>query len=293
MQIHEPQIRSRQNRLIRWVRSLGDREERQRQGLTVIEGRRLVAEALEAGVTLPVVLYTPELAGHSEGAALLERAARAGSRLTCVAPGALEACAQTVTPQGVVAVARFCERTLPEGELPLLRGPQPLVAGAGVSAEEGAALVVVLDGVQDPGNVGTIARAGLAAGIGALLLGPGTAELSSPKTLRASAGAAFRVRAWRVFSWEVLGRLHGMGWRVVATSARGGKPPFAVDLTGPTVILLGNEARGLDPILGDMADTVVSIPMPGGAESLNVAMAGTILLYESVRQRAVVRPGGL
>jgi len=293
MQIHEPQIRSRQNRLIRWVRSLGDRQERQRQGLTVVEGRRLVAEALEARVALPVVLYTPELAGHPEGAALLERAARRGSRLTCVAPEALEACAQTVTPQGVVAVAAFCERMLPAGELPVLPGRQPLVGGTGGSAEGRTALVVALDGVQDPGNVGTIARAALAAGVGVLLLGPGTAELSSPKTLRASAGAAFRLTAWRVSSWEVLGRLREMGWRVVATRARGGEPPFAVDLTGPTVILLGNEARGLDPILGDMADTVVSIPMPGGAESLNVAMAGTILLYESVRQRAVVRPGGL
>ncbi|MDI6895508.1 MAG: RNA methyltransferase [Bacillota bacterium] len=275
------------------MRSLGDRQERQRQGLTVIEGRRLVAEALEARVALPLVLYTPELTAHPGGTALLERAAGAGGRLTCVAPEALEACAQTVTPQGVVAVVEFGERVLPAGELASLPGAHGPPSGQPVSPPGEPALVVALDGLQDPGNVGTIVRAGLAAGVWALLLGPGTAELSSPKTLRASAGAAFRVRAWRVSSWEVLSRLREQGWRVVATRARGGAPPFATDLTGRTVILLGNEARGLAPALETLADVAVSIPMPGGAESLNVAMAGTILLYESVRQRAVVRLAGL
>ncbi|MFZ5768181.1 MAG: TrmH family RNA methyltransferase [Bacillota bacterium] len=276
MVTREPQIRSRQNRWIRWVRSLGARDERQRQGLTVVEGRRLVAEALEARVALPVVLYTPELAGHPEGIPLLERAAGAGSRLLCVAPEALEACAQTVTPQGVVAVGEFSEQPLPPGELTSPQG-----------------VLVALDDVQDPGNVGTIVRAGLAAGARGLLLGPGTAELSSPKTLRASMGAVFRVQAWRVPDWGVLARLRERGWRVAGTQTRGGLPPYGVDLTGGVVILLGNEARGLSRGLEEMADVAVSIPMPGGAESLNVAMAGTILLYESVRQQAVVRPGGV
>lgn len=272
----EPQIRSRQNRWIRWVRSLGDRGERREQGLTVIEGSRLLAEALDAGVALPLVLYTPEMASSPPGTSLLEKAAARGSRLVCVSREALEGCAQTVTPQGVVAVGEFSERPFPPGGLGHPRG-----------------VLVVLDEVQDPGNVGTIVRAGLAAGARGVLLGPGTAELSSPKTLRATAGAAFRLPAWRVTAWDVLALLKEQGWRLLAARSRGGLPPHAVDLRSGVVILLGNEARGLAPDLVEMAHATVTIPMPGGAESLNVAMAGTILLYESVRQRAVVPPGAV
>lgn len=276
----EPQITSRQNRWIRWVRGLGDPKERQGQGLTVIEGRRLVAEALGAGVTLPLVLYTPDLAEHAEGMPLLEQAAGRGARLICVSPEALEGCAQTVTPQGLVAVAELAERRLAREEMSSPRG--------GLASPGG--VVLALDGVQDPGNVGTIVRAALAADARGVLLGPGTAELTSPKTLRASAGAAFRVRAWRLGNWDVLAELKARGWRVLATGGRGGIPPWEVDLCSGVVVLLGNEARGLSPGLAEMAEARLSIPMPGGAESLNVAMAGTILLYESVRQMGVVPP---
>lgn len=276
MSLPEPQISSRQNRWVKWVRSLGSKEERKRQGLTVLEGRRLIAEAVAAGVRLPLLFYQPEASQDPEAAALLARAQQAGSRVWLVSAEALAACSQTVTPPGILAVASWREQDLP----PASRWDPP----------EG--VMLCLAGIQDPGNVGTILRAALAAAARGVIVGPGTAEVSSPKTMRASMGAVFRVPTWRASSWEFLRELRQKGWRLLAADVREGNPPFQVPLSSGVIIALGGEAWGLPADLAGQADGRVAIPMPGGSESLNVAMAASILLYESVRQRLADASGG-
>ncbi|HHY95210.1 MAG TPA: RNA methyltransferase [Firmicutes bacterium] len=277
MERSEPgeEIRSRHNRWVKWVRSLGSKEERRRQGLTVLEGRVLIEEALTAGVPLPLVMFRPSWGQDPAGLRLLQRLERTGARLLGVSQEALDACAQTNTPPGILAVARWREvpfamasATAPAGELARATG-----------------VLVLLAGVQDPGNVGTVIRGAVAAGARGLLLGPGTAEVSSPKTLRATMGTAFRMNCWRLQGWNAVLALKRCGWRLVAAEVKGGKEPFAVPLSSGAILALGAEAHGLPAELSVLADDRVSIPMPGGAESLNVAMAATILLYEGVRQR--------
>ncbi len=173
-----------------------------------------------------------------------------------------------VTPQGVAAIGRFAAR------------PPAEVAG------DAGPLALVLVGVADPGNAGTLLRSAEAAGAGAVLFCDGSVDPYGPKCVRASAGSLFRLAVSRdADAGAALAALAAHGLTTVATLARGAPPYDAGDLAGPLAIVLGSEAHGLPPAIGAAVDRVVTIPMAGRAESLNVAMAGTILCFESLRQR--------
>jgi TrmH family RNA methyltransferase len=177
----------------------------------------------------------------------------------------LAALSETRTPQGVVAVAR-----MPDGT-------------AEVPAD--ADLVLVLAGVSDPGNAGTLVRSAVAAGAGAVVFTEGSVDPLGPKTVRASAGALFHTTILRdVAVEEVTTDLRSRGLLVVGAAVQG-EPIDRLDLTGPVAFVLGNEAWGLPEELSLGLDAVASIPMPGPTESLNVGVAGSILLFEAVRQR--------
>lgn len=204
---------------------------------------------------------------------LLDALREAGCRLHSVTPSILRLLAQTATPQGLVAVVRRREWALDE----LLREPQPFL--------------VVLDGVQEPGNVGTIMRAAWGAGVQGVVFLPGTADPYQGKAVRASAGALFRVpHLWAPDAEELLSRLQGAGLPLWVAEASAGEPPDGVDLTGPGALILGSEAAGPSPAARRLARPL-TIPMVGGSESLNVAMAASILLYERTRQLGRRAPG--
>jgi TrmH family RNA methyltransferase len=148
-----------------------------------------------------------------------------------------------------------------------------------------APLLLVLAGLQDPGNVGTLLRSAEAFAAGGVLLLPGTASPWNPKALRASAGSAFRVPAITVSESEALSLLHEHGVPAVAAVARGGATVDTAPLNGPAALLIGNEGAGLSASLLAAASHRVTIPMPGAIESLNAAIAGSLLLYEAARQR--------
>ena len=153
---------------------------------------------------------------------------------------------------------------------------------------ETAPLLVVLAGLQDPGNLGTILRSAEAFGASGVLTLPGTVSAWNPKAVRASAGSVFRVPLVAADAEECFARLREAGVTILTTStsaAHGAKPAHRVDLAGPVALVIGNEGNGVPDELAAQADGAVTIPCPGPVESLNAAVAASVLLYEAARQR--------
>jgi TrmH family RNA methyltransferase len=210
------------------------------------------------------------LATDAADPALLDDAARAGARVHLVAPDVLARASDTVTPQGVAAIARSFEVPLDEAITAASVGP----------------LALVLVDVNDPGNAGTLVRTAEAAGAAAVLFCGSSVDPSNPKCVRASAGAVFHVPvASGGEAVPVLERLGRAGITSAATVVRDGTPYDDADLGGPLALVLGSEAHGLaDPVV-DAVDLRLTIPMAGRSESLNVAMAGAVVAFEALRQR--------
>jgi len=222
-----------------------------------------VDAALDAGAHLESLFHETGIEQ-----ALADRARSTGVDVLEVEPGGLGRVLSTRTPQPVAAVAPWNDV-----DLDSLVGPDTFLA--------------VLLGVGDPGNAGTLVRSAAAAGASGVVFSRGSVDPYNPKCVRASAGALFATAIVRDLDpADVLGRLAGAGVRRVAAHPSAGTPHHDADLTGPVALLLGGEAAGLpDGALAEV-DEVVTVPMVGPGESLNVAMAGTVLLFEAARQRA-------
>jgi TrmH family RNA methyltransferase len=238
----------------------------------VVEGVKVVREALAAGVDVESVYV--DRSGPSSDAAvgtLLDEAYGAGTRVFDLGPGVLARVADTVSPQPVMAVVR-------QMDVPL----EALRHGDDDAPE----LVVVCVDLRDPGNAGTVLRSAEAAGASGLVCCDGSVDLFNPKTVRASAGALFRLPV--VAGGDpahVLGVLGDWGLTRLATTPRGGANYTDADLTARLALVLGNEAHGLPDELGPLLDGRLTIPMAGRAESLNAGMAGAVLCFEAARQR--------
>ncbi|HUQ62612.1 MAG TPA: RNA methyltransferase [Acidimicrobiales bacterium] len=249
------------DRVQRLRRLLRQPKWRAEESAFVIEGPKLLTAALDAGSTVESVYVAPGTAHEAVG-----RAEGVGVPIFTLAAGVIERVADTVTPQGVLAV---CTRTASPMEN--LRG---------------TTMVIVAVGIQDPGNLGTIFRSAGAATEAGVICCTGTVDPYNPKCLRASAGALFHQKlVARKDPVEVLEELGSWGVQRLATEPSGGAAPDAYDLVQPTALVFGNEGRGLDPALLRLVDGTVTIPMSGPAESLNVAMAATVVCFEAARQR--------
>lgn len=237
-----------------------------------MEGTKVLDAALAAGAALEAVYYAPEARTTPAAAALLERAMAAGVRVFALAPGVMERVADATTPQSLCGVVANCDRPLAD----LLGGE----------------LLLVCVDVRDPGNLGAILRSGAAAGAAGVICCEGSADCYNPKVVRASAGALFQVPlSCGGEPAAILERLGDAGYRRLATVAAGGEDYARVDLSGRVALVLGNEANGLDDALVARCDAGVSIPMAAGAESLNVAMAATVLAFEVARRRRSFEAG--
>ncbi|MCU0269421.1 MAG: RNA methyltransferase [Acidimicrobiales bacterium] len=258
---------SARNPAVQHLRRLsGRRGARLAAGQYVVEGPTLLAEALHAGVDVEVV-YVDEAASH-EVRALAAKAGASGARCHEVRTGVLDHVTDAVTSQGVAALVHRPGRGLEE------------------IAARGAPFLVVLDGIADPGNAGTLLRSAEAAGAAAVVVGPGGVDPFAPKTVRASAGAVFHVPIVEVGELPAaLAALAEAGWRLLGTAAADGTPLEDADLSGPVAFVLGSEAHGLAPPVAARLDGLLTIPMVGRAESLNVAMAGTLVVFEAARRR--------
>ena len=236
-------------------RSLHRGKGRRETGCFLAEGRRLVGEMLDWPGRTVAVLHA-DAAGDEPGLeALLARAAARGVRTEAVPEAVVQTLADAATPQPVLAI----------GEVPAY-GWDDVGDGA----------IVLLDGVQDPGNVGALVRTALALGAAAVIGVGETADPWGPKALRASAGASFRGPVFRTHTRDAVARLAGRGIPIWVAAADGtplkGPPP------GPVALALGSEAHGVSASLRAAARRTVSVPLAGGVESLNVASAGAILL---------------
>jgi TrmH family RNA methyltransferase len=237
----------------------------------VIDGPVLVADALDAGVALTEAFVDVE-ATDERVAAVVDRLRAAAVPVRELTAGILASAVDTVTPHGLAAVARH---------------PGPVEPTAIAAAPPGAApFVLVLAGVADPGNAGTLLRSAEAAGATAVVAAAGSVDLFGPKTVRSSAGALFRLPvADGAEPGPTKAALAAAGVTVLGTAAGAGTPYDRTDLRRPFALVLGNEAHGVGTDWGAVVDEWVTIPMAGRAESLNVAMAGTVVCFEAARQR--------
>jgi RNA methyltransferase, TrmH family len=258
-------VESRQNARVKELRRAFAATGRDERRLVGIEGPHLLEEALRTGLRVATVF----VAQGSER--LLEplRLPRE-TEILQVPRAILDVALATETPQAVAA---------------LVEPPQWTWAHI-VGARASTGLVVVLAGIQDPGNLGTILRSAEAFGASGIVSLPGTVSAWNPKAVRASAGSVFRVPVVAASADECFKKLREGGLEVLATTVRGAQPADRVDLAGPVALIIGNEGNGVTDELVVRADGKITIPCPGPVESLNAAMAATVLLYEAARQRA-------
>lgn len=256
-------IVSRDNPTIKRLHGLATTSrERRKQGETLLDGPHLVAAALAANWPLKALYVSESGLGGEEIRALVDMLSPS---LPC-----------TLLPDTLFA--HISPVDSPSGLLALVDLPE----SPDVGRLEGS--LVVLDGIQDPGNLGAILRTAAAAGIGDALLADGCAQAWAPRVLRAGMGAHFLLRIRE--DVDVPAVLAGYSGRVLATALDAqAQPLYALDLRGPTAWLFGAEGRGLSAALLARADARVAIPMPGAVESLNVAAAAAVCLFEQLRQR--------
>ncbi len=260
-------ITSLQNPRLKNLVKLRERRQRDRQGLFLIEGYRELTRALEKGIPVSEVYFAPEwFLGENEDA-LLQRAEAAGARLFELSRQAFSKCAYRERPDGLLGVAPQWKRALTDLKLP----PEPLL--------------LVAESIEKPGNLGTLLRAADAAGVDAVLLCDPVTDIFNPNVVRASTGVLFSVPLVITGTDEMLAFLRERRIRSVATTPDTDLLYTDANLRGPIAILMGSEQYGLSETLLDAADEKVRIPMAGQADSLNVAMATVITLFEAVRQR--------
>ncbi len=263
-------ITSRQNAIVKRFRELARAAKTAKSGEVLLDGSHLVQEALGCGVAIEVAAFSDRQvnAAPSSLARIARDVKKHGGRVLTVSDQVLAAMSPVQHPSGVVAIAHVHQSDLAEA---FARAPQ---------------LVLVLAGLQDPGNVGAIVRTAAACGATGIVTIEGSANPFGWKALRGAMGGTFRVPvAARGTLGDAIAAAREAGVRVMAAVPHGGSPLPRVDLRGPTAIVLGSEGSGISETALATASATVTIPMRPPVESLNVAIAAALILYEASRQR--------
>jgi RNA methyltransferase, TrmH family len=255
-------ISSRQNAIVKRFRDLA-RGSSAPAGALLLDGQHLVEEAIASGAEIEVAAFA-----GGRFVSLADRTRRAGARTVEVTDQVLAAMSPVQHPSGVVAIARR---------------PEPTLAQVFAARPQ---LVVLLSDVQDPGNVGAVVRAAEACGATGIVAGGATADPFGWKALRGAMGSTFRLPVARAPLDAAAAAARAAGARLFAAVPRGGTPLPACDLRQPCAVLLGGEGGGIAPAHLGAADERMTIPMRGRVESLNVAIAAALIVYEASRQRA-------
>lgn len=252
-------IESKENTFFKLAKKLKDRKGRNKEQKYIIEGFRLVQEAFKAGCKIDSIVVNND--GEKKLKQYLEQYLD-GVRVYLMEDGLFSQLTSTENPQGIIAVLEI------EDKRDNLNGD----------------FYLLCDKVQDPGNLGTIIRTAHAAGVTGIILTKGTVDIYNDKVIRSTMGSIFYVPIIHDNDLSFLKGLKNDGFNLVATSLQESKDFFREDLSGKIILSVGNEGNGISDEIFDMADIKVKIPMPGGAESLNVAIATSIILFERVRQ---------
>jgi RNA methyltransferase, TrmH family len=254
-------ITSSQNPKIKLIRSLmGRAKERRQAGAFVVEGVRLVEEAEKRDWRFKFALYDASL--NERGSSLVEHLLSRTVEVEEVSEQVMKSLSDTETPQGILAVVEFNQFPIPDS-------PN---------------FVLIPDQIRDPGNLGTLLRTAAAAGVQAVFLPPETTDAFAPKVVRSGMGAHFRLPV-QSMKWEKIRR--EIKDLQVYLADMDGAPCWETDLRQPLVLIIGSEAEGASPEARELATQKISIPMSGNMESLNAGVAGSVLMFEVVRQRSV------
>jgi len=262
-------VQSKQNARLKQLRRALSHPGGENGGLAGIEGPNLLAEALRAGLRPPLRVACVFVAQGMEE--LLEALPLPQETEVLAVPKALlNSALTTETPQPIAALV----------EIPEWAWADVLNSRDGTNA-----LLIVLAGLQDPGNLGTILRSAEAFGATGVVSLPGTVSAWNPKAVRASAGSVFRLPLVAADAAECFTKLRQAGIVIWTTAVQGAEPVSLVDLAGPVALLIGNEGNGVPAELAAKADGRLTVPCPGPVESLNASVAASVLLYEAYRQR--------
>ena len=265
---HIEKITSLQNPRVKQLVKLRDRRPRDEAGVFLVEGYREVRRALEKGVALREVYFAPEWFLGENEPALLAQAGAAGALLCELSKDAFAKVAYRERPDGLLAVAPQWKRTLDDLSLPA------------------SPFLLVVEAIEKPGNLGTILRSADAAGCDAVIVCDPVTDVFNPNVVRASTGVLFSVPLVVADSESVLAWLRARRIRTVATTPSATQLYTDTDLRGPLAVIMGSEQYGLSEFWLKASDQPIRIPMAGQADSLNVAMATIITLFEAVRQRS-------
>jgi len=296
-------IRSRQNALVKELRRAFSQSMPAADGSVAIEGTTLVEEAIRSGLRLRAIFFA-ESAQDRADRLLPQLDTQAGPQHGSVTEAILlpdeifQSAVASQSPQGVAALVYPLPATLED----LFQGGPHLPAVGQCGDEEelegapylpvvgrcgnAAPLILGCAGLQDPGNFGAILRSAEAFGASGVLATEGTVSAANPKVARASAGSVFRLPVVRLSEGEAIAAVREHNVRLAVASSHQGRPAHETDLTGPIAIFIGNEGQGVPPALADAADEAILIPHSPRVESLNAAIAASILLYEAQRQRS-------
>lgn len=262
-----PMLTSRSNPKVQAVVALRDRRERERLGRTVVDGAREIRRAIESGADLVEAFVCESQLAGADARAALDALRAAGTMVTPVSGHVIDKLAFGERAEGIVAVVAIPDLGLERLTLPA----EPLV--------------VVIEGVEKPGNVGAVFRSADGAGADAVIAASPRTDLFNPNAIRASAGTIFSRPLASALSADVLAWARAAGMRIVTTRVDAPHPYTDADLVGPLAIVLGAEADGLTDVWEGPDLVPVRIPMLGIADSLNVSVSAAILLYEARRQR--------
>lgn len=254
-------ITSPQNPKLKLVRALmGRAKERREANAFVVEGVRLVEDAANSKWGFRFVLYDETLS--ERGKSQVESLRSRGVEVDEIPPSLMKSLSETETPQGILAVLEFTQ-------LPITNSPN---------------FLLIPDRIRDPGNLGTLLRSAAASGVQAVLLPPETTDAFAPKVLRAGMGAHFRLPI-REMGWEEIGQIVKSANLQMYIADMDGTSCWETDLRKPLALVIGGEAEGASREAQKLAHGKIAIPMTGNVESLNAGVAGSVLMFEVVRQR--------
>lgn len=252
------EIESKNNNLFKEIKKLKEKKHRIKSNKYLIEGLRFVEEAIKSKVSIDSIIFTESFKEKNPDLFLK---INDNIKLIQMNEALLKQLCSTENPQGIVGVINMQNKELKSGEL-----------------------VVLVDKVQDPGNMGTIIRTAHAAGAAGIVMTKGTVDIYNDKTLRSTMGSIFYIPIVEDDSLDFVKSLKKEGYKLVVSSLQGKNNFFEENLKGKVMIAVGNEGNGVSDEVYDIADIKVKIPMPGEAESLNVAVATSIMIYEKIRQ---------
>jgi len=245
-----------ENKIIKEVNSLKAKKERDKTGLFILEGKRLVDEIPNSWE----IKYLLKAESYSEDINF--------ENVYTVKDSLFEKISETVNPQGILAVCHIKEFDVTNVDY------------------SNSPFFVVLENVTDPGNMGTLIRTADAAGADGIFLSKGCVDIYNPKVIRATMGSIFHLPIYRNLNlMDLMEDFKNNNVKTLAAHLKGTSTPYKVDMTTACAVIIGNEANGLSDEISEMASDLVKIPMPGKAESMNAGIAGGILIYEAVRQR--------